>query len=893
MAAIQPKSGVVDPINLVLYSVELDQLTLSEGIAAYGDAEDPHLPVGELTRLLEMEIDVFPAEGRVIGRVGEARRSLVIDLSTGTAREGGRSISLSNDDVAITASEIYIRASALQRLLPVKFEMNVEALSLKIVPQEPLPIQSRLQRMVRQRSLRTDPTADAETLLVVSPYRLFSLPSFDIQVGSGLQSVEPRTPLRYDVRAAADLLYGNFQGYVGSDETGAPSSARLLLERRSVPGHLLGPLKARVLSLGDVYTPTLSLGPRGVGGRGFSVSTVPLDQTNIFNRIDLRGELPLGYDAELYINDVLRSGQNTPAQGRYEFLNVPLSPGINVVRIVTYGPRGERSEQTRIINVGGGLLRRGEMTFEFGVVDQDKEVIAIDRGDSGSVLEQEAGGLRAVAAVNYGLTSYLTLSAGAAYVPVRDQDPRQVYNFGVRTSLFGFATQLDLAGDDRGGSGAFLGMAGRVAGASVVLRHAEFRGGFLDENGPGFDLGRPTARRTELTADASVEFAGRIIPVSTRAARYEYADGVDTITASLRVSSTIADFLVSTGLEYERNSTALSTTQRLTGYLATSTFRDYTWQLRATVDYDLLPEVSARSLSVTADRDISPTWGLRFGIGQPLDDLKSTNFTASSIHRLRFGDLAVSGEYNNADKNWRLGAQLNFGLAYSPWAHRYQVSRPGAGSGGSVLFHAFMDDNANGEFDEGEEPVGNVVLEGGERRAVTGPDGRAFVPNVGAGATARLIVGLDEIENPSVQTPPTTIELRPRPGATMEVKFPMRPTGDLMVKLVLRRPDKETVGLAAARVVLVGENGRTFEAGTEYDGTAAFIGLPVGTYRVELEPGQAKRLRMRLAAPVTAVVESDGGFGSDVQAEVIFEPRSQDEEQQSTDLEDSSGQATE
>ena len=355
---IQPQPGLVDPANLLLFSVELDQLTLTDGLAGYGDESDPLLPLGELSRLFEMDLEVLPAERRVIGRIGEARRSLVIDLNTGTARDGPRNIPLAADDVAVTPTEIYLKASALQRLLPLTLEVSPQALAIKVVPTEKLPIQSRQERIARLRELGGDPGAGAaESLIVERPYGLISLPGFDVQLATGYQTEDPQTPFRYDVRAAADLAYGNFQGYIGSDDAGQPASARMLFERRSLRGGLLGPLKARVVSVGDTFTPSLSLGPRGVGGRGIAISTVPLDETNIFNRVDLRGELPIGYDVELYINDVLRSGQNTPAEGRYEFLNVPLSPGVNVVRIVTYGPRGERTEQTRIVNVGGAARR--------------------------------------------------------------------------------------------------------------------------------------------------------------------------------------------------------------------------------------------------------------------------------------------------------------------------------------------------------------------------------------------------------------------------------------------------------------------------------------------------------------------------------------------------------
>lgn len=893
---VAPQENIVTPENLVLYAVELERLTLTEGFAAYGDLSDPFIPIGELSRLLEMDVDVHPAERRILGRVGESRRNLVVDLATGTARDGPRVVKLETADVAVTPTEIYLRAGLAQQLFPFKIEVNSEALSITIVPAEQLPIQMRLERLARARTAGGDPTAGAtaETLRVPTPYQFASLPAFDVTVGTGYQTAEsPSVPLRYDIRAAADLFYGSFEGYLGSDEAGQPSSARVLLQRRSVEGGLLGPLKARVVSIGDVFTPSMILGATGAGGRGVALSTVPLDQTNIFSRVDLRGELPLGYDVELYVNDVLRSGQNTPAKGRYEFLNVPLSPGVNIVRVVTYGPRGERNEDVRIINVGGGMLRKGEATFELGVVEQERSVISISAAgnDPDPVTTAPSGGLRAVANFNYGLSPYLTLSSSAAYISrFEDVDGRGIASVGARTSLFGFSTQFDVAADDRGGAGAFLGMAGQWKGASIVLQHGEFRGGFLDENGSGFILTNPTRRRSELSVDASLELAGRIIPVATRASRIVYADGDEVIAASARASSTVANLMLTSGLEYERSRSATTTNQRLSGFLAASAFRDYLWQLRATIDYDILPEFTARTLAITADRDISETWALRFGIGQPLHALEDFNFTAASIHRLAIGDLALTGEYDNASQSYRIGAQMSFGLAYNPVVGRYQITRSGPGSSGSVLFHAFMDDNGNGRFDPGEEPVRNVTVQGGERRVSTDERGRAYISGVASSSTARLVVGLDEVDNPSVQAPPSVIELRPRAGDLVEIAYPMRPTGDVLVRLLLKRPDGATVGLAAARIRLVGEKGQVIEAGTEFDGTAAFTAVPVGRYKVELDPAQAKRLRMRMTAEHTAEVKSDG-FGDDVQAEVVFEPRPDEQEQEAPKLEEPADQA--
>lgn len=865
----------LDPNTLLIFSVELDKLTLTDGMTAYGDPEDPLLPVGELTRLLEMDVDVFPAERRIVGRLGEARRSLIVDLATDTVRLGGQPVPISDQDVAVTPAEIYVKASVLQRLLPMTFEVDPASLVMRITATELLPIQGRLQRLARLREVSRDVTSKEEALVVSTPYRLASMPAFDVILGTGYQTREtPTVPFRYDVRVGADLFYSGFQGYLGSNEVGQPSSARFVFERRSLAGHLLGPLKARVVSVGDVFTPTLALGPRAVGGRGVAFSTVPLDQTNIFNRVDLRGELPLGYDVELYVNDILRSGQNTPAKGRYEFLNVPLAQGVNVVRIVTYGPRGERSEETRIVNVGAGLLRRGEATFEFGAVQQDQAVLQIDADSAVSVPNAGRGGWRVVGGLNYGLSQYLTLTAGAAVIPTfAADDYRQFYTLGGRTSLLGFATQLDLAADNRGASAAALGLAGQLFGVSTVFRHLETQGRFVDENGPDNSLTSFIQRRTELSFDGNMKVFGRVVPLSLRMLRSELSDGTVDFSGSSRASGTAAGVLFSAGLEYQRLTSPAVTTERLSGYFAGSTFRSYQWQIRSTLDFDILPELQARALAITADRDLSDVASLRLGIGQSLADYDSFNVTASGIFKLRFADLAFTGEYNNADRGWRVGAQLNFGLSYNPVRHGYMVTRPGPASGGSVLFEAFLDRNGNGIFDGDDEPVPGVTLEGGERPLVTGADGRVFVTGLGAGPTARLLVGLDNVENTSVQTPPSTIQFSPRGGSFTTVRYAMKPTGEVMIRIILIREGVKPVGLSAARIRLVGDNGYVAEASTEFDGSAIIGSLPIGEYRLELDPEQAKRLRMTLITPVRVSIKGDGSFVPDAEAQVRFEPR--------------------
>jgi hypothetical protein len=863
--------------DLLLFAVELDALTLTDSLAAYGAPEDPLIPLGELARLLDLDLDVSPAARRVTGRLGEAQRSVIIDLASGTARVAGKPIALAPEDVVVTASEIYFRASALQRLLPITLAIDTEALQIKIAALETLPIQARLERIARSRGTGANVESDEPTLKVATPYRLLSAPAFDVAVETGVSSLSSNTVRRYDVRIGGDLLYTGFQGYVGSDEHGEVSAVRATVERHRVGGGLLGPINATSVTAGDVFTPNLAIGARSVGGRGFAFTTAPLEQTSVFDRIDLRGELPIGYDVELYVNDILRSGQRTPVQGRYEFLAVPLVRGVNVIRIVSYGPRGERSETTKVVNVSGGQMKSHQTTFEFGVVQQERPLVAVRASASATDIVDvvsTAGRMRAVASLTHGLTQNLTLVAGAALYPAAADDDRQLYALGLRTSILGLATQFDAAGDDKGGVGLALGVAGRPFGVSVVGRHSIYSGGFIDEAYPAGDLTRQLKRHSELSVDGSLAFKDKILPLSGRLQHDLFTNGATNLLASSRASTTVANVLVSGGLDYERtHDTSAGLQQRLAGVFSASKFAGYTWQLRGALDYTLLPTPQLGSFSFTADRDLSEALAVRFGLGQSLGDSKTTSIQAGAIYRTRYGDLSLSGDYTTPTNDWRIGLQFAFGLVFDPTNRRYGLSRPGPATGGNVAFQAFVDRNGDGVFDTGDEPVTKVAVDGGEKKAVTGPDGRVFVTGLGVSPISRLQIGLDDIDNPYVQSPPRIVQFSPRAGQVLRIPYPLTPTGEVMAVVSLRKPDGKVVGLSAVHVRLVRGDNPPIEGSTEFDGSVSFEHLPVGTYRFELDPEQAARLRMRLKEPVTFKVVADGGFVPDVAAEVMFEPR--------------------
>jgi len=870
---IESAGDPLDENDLLLVEVVLDRLNITDSLPVYASQVGLLIPVGELSRLLDADLNVQLGEKRIVGTIGEARRSVVADLPSGVVRVDGNLQLLLAGDMVVGANDIYVRASLLEKLLPVRVRLDEAALRLELVAREPLPIQSRLDRLAKLRGLQSGGSAPNDVYHVDSPPALVTLPSFDVLVEAGAQERPPSYPYRYDVRAGGDLLYSNFQGYVGSDQKGRPVTARMLLERRDAEGEALGPLGFTRASAGDIFTPALPLGARSLAGRGVSLSNAPLTQTSIFGRVDLRGELPLGYDVELYVNDVLRSGQSTPVQGRYEFRDVPLQRGVNIIRIVAYGPRGERTEDVRVVNVGGGQLEPGQFNVDLGVAQQERTVVRFPSRDSNVIASPGVGDMRITANMAYGLSENVTLAGGLASYSPSGGSERLLATAGVRTSIAGVATQIDGAADERGGTAVALALAGEWMKISTIVRHSEYGGGFVDETIPRGGDGRPLRRSSEINLDWQLRPSrGFAIPFSFRMTRDQFANGDRNWAGLLRASAPVGGLYLSTGFDFERTEPVLgSAVNRLSGLISLSSFALFQWQLRAAVDYQLLPNLRLGALSLVADRNIGESTAVRIGLGQSFQGDRDSTIQISAIRRLPFADLSLDAQYSRPRNDWRLGLQLAFSLVPDPIGGGYLPRRPGAASGGNAAIQAFLDDNGNGRFDQGEEPVAGVVTSGsGGEEIVTDDKGRALVTGLGYGTVAQVRTSLDNVQLDNVAGPPPVAEFTPRAGTVAVITYPIQAKGEVMITITVRRGDRK-VGLSAVMLRVVNENGEAHEGRTEFDGSALFDALRPGTYRLEIEETQARRLNMRLAEQVSFTIGAQGGPAPDVQAMVVFE----------------------
>ncbi len=854
----------------LLLAIQLEGLILSEAMQAFGDPSDPLLPVGELSRLLELPIMVEPSKGQVTGHIGESRGSVSVDVLGRTALVGGRRLSLTDEDVKVSETEIYIRASLLAKLIPVDFAPSADDLLITLRAREKLPVLINRERGYRIAGLALAPSEQDETPMQVdTPYQWLSRPAFDLSLELGADSDRSRAITRLEGRIAADVAKSLVIGYLATDEAGHLSSARVRAERRSVSADMLGPLHASYVAAGDVYSPALPLGPRSVGGAGFSMSSAPPETASVFERTDLRGDLPIGYDAELYVNDVLRRAQDgARTRGRYDFRDVRLVRGRNIIKLVLYGPRGEREEQTRIINVGGGQMPAGQTIIDAGLIFQNREVFGLSGGQSRSRTNGEQP--RAVLSVSYGLTTRLTISSGVGLYADDAGVGHEVVTIGARTTVLGAALQGDFASDLDGGSAVSLGAAGSLLGANLLVRHVEYSGAFADEPNVAWDLSRPLRRYSEVTLDASVPIlgAGRL-PVFARADRAEYIDGGTTTTARARTSTSLAGALFTIGADYSRRIGPGYRVTRLTGTSAVSALVDYKWQLRAHADYDISPRCRLRSLGLTADRSLGDRYTLRFGAIHTFGKETDVALEAGLTAHLPFTEATVGGNYSTSEKRWRVGLQLSFGLIFDPNKRRYRATPPGPANGGSVAVQAFVDNNANGHRERSEAAVSGVQIQGVTKPVTTDAEGFAFFTGLGESSSAMLRVDTSQTNAALFGSSAHNVAFIARPGNVARVNYAIVPTSEVTVRVSFRQPDGKLAGLSAVRLRLVTASGMVASAVTEFDGTAVFESVKPGKYKLELDENQARALQMSLAFPVGLAVNAEGSADV-VKSEVVF-----------------------
>ena len=851
-----PGLGVQGPVPVIseddelILQIETPQGEMSDTVVAYGLRQGVYLPLGALTRFFDLAISVSDDGHYASGWFLNEKRTITLNLRDGTLLVAGRAVPLGRGDAVAYEGELYLRAERFSDLFPLDLKVDLRAQTIAVKTREPFPFEERMAREASRERLGSHSASGSTQRFVreETPWRALSTPLGEVELRA-LTDDDLGARVEGDFRLAGDLAFMTARAYASLSSRDGLTAARFELGRRDPDADLLGPLKATEFQLGDVSTGALPIGLRGISGRGAFVTNAPLEQASIFDSVDLRGDLADGYEVELYRNNTLIGSTRTPVNGQYAFLQVPVDFGLNVFRLVFFGPQGQRREVVRRISVGDGRLSPGQFVYSVGAAQKDVNLLAV-RGPQFSPAA-DYGAWRTTAELGYGLSRAVTATLGAGLWQSGGRH-HWLATTGLRSGVGATALRLDLGVQDRGGHTIELGVGGKLLGMAYSLNHAEYGGGASDE--VRAFTADPLRRATELNLNTTLHFgsgpAARAMPLTSQVRRTEYADGRRQTNAALRASLPLGSVLLSNTFDYNALSApGTAASHRLLGTFDLATLTGSRTRFRASLGYGLAPKAELQSATIEADRRFGASTMVRAGVTHTLAD-HQTSLGLSAVRRIGPVNLAFDGSYGFPTRNFSLALRLGFSFGRNPLDGRLFMARPGLTSGGAVAVRAFADANGNGRFDPGEAPVPDVTFLSGTEESRSNAAGRTLIGNLGDGNRASIRVDADSMPDIALAPARPGVEIVPRPGRIHVSDFAIVTLSDIEGTAYFRA-ESGTRAVSRLQLRLLRADGTVASrTRSESDGFFLFERLPAGEYRLELDPQQAATLKIRLEAPV-------------------------------------------
>jgi len=826
--------------ELLIMALRLDRSILSDALPAYPIRGGLLVPLGELCRLLGLAIETDVAHGTATGWFISENRRFFLDASAKRVVVQGRETSFESG-VETHRDDLYVDTQLIGKWLPLDLTIDYGASLVSVRPREPLPVQRREQREdLAAKSLRGGSSTVPAYPPVPNPYQLFDWPVLDEsllgsylpQVGGGHESrVQSSTYL------AGDFLYHEASAYALLDSKGGVTDWRATLGRKDPNGGLLG-LDAREYAVGSVFDPGLADLTFPQTAPGFLLSNFPLDRQTQANQNTFRGELPAGWDVELYQNESLVGFQSSRSDGLYEFPNIPLFFGLNVFRLVFYGPEGQRREETSRFNLADSLAPTGALYYR--AVGTDPKLL----------------GRRGHVDLEYGLARNLSLDASVASADFGDVN-HQYGHLGLRGYTGPVYATADVIGDFGKGWLAQAAIQTRVGPLGLSASYAKLQDFSSEVFLPTFG---PIASRADLRLDATIP-KGMLppIPVLLEGRLDRITTGLDVWEILNRISTGYRSLAVSNSIDWKAyEGTDAPPAFAFGDLLVSQVVRSFV--LRAELLYGLRPITQVTSAALTAEKKLPNAWQVNAGITRSFNP----GVTQVSAGVTRIEGPVGFGVSLQASSPGGLGVVLTFNasLVRDPHTGTWRVQSRALSGAGAVSALTFLDANGNGIRDAGEKAVegAGFVTSSGGSAVRANADGVALLTSLQP--YQNVDVGLDTstLEDPLAQPRTPGVRLVTRPGRVTPLEFPIVMRGEVTGTAYRLRGGASEPASGVEIEVVDGGGGVVARTRSAYDGFFDIPGLPPGRYRLRASPSQIEKLGLVAPEPRAITIAPAGSI---------------------------------
>jgi hypothetical protein len=790
-----------------------------------------------------MRIDL--TQKKASGWAFKESNKIVIDYATLQASYGAhKSEPIAPGTIRETPEGWCVQTEALARWFGISVKPMTSGSVLMLSSDEKLPVEMAMER--QQRAARIHQASfDLSSLPQVHiPYRMWRAPALDFVVSGGI-TYRANDGMRVDrqssVYAAGEIAHLSYDAQVTTTNKGKPNLLRLRAFRSDPDGHLLGPLKATHFGFGDVEGFDSSLTGSVAAGRGAVITNRPLTARTAFDRTRVEGDLPTGWEAEIYRNGELLGFAKADSSQRYIFDDVQLLYGANKIRVVLYGPQGQVREREQIYNVGLDNVPKGKTWYWIGANEPGRDLVTLEKPPD----DQQQPKAQASVSVEHGLDARTSVGVLARAILVRDQ--RLTFVEGtVRRSIGGALIEVSAARESNGGSATHAQILGKI-GSVYVNAEALIANDFHLRGGQEESL-----REGRIALDAPLKLGKTILPAHVEAHLVDRTDGSRALDAAARLSANIDRFNLGTQLSYHQDYAAAGPAQPgefKAGLLGSGHIGSV--RLRGEADFDISPKANFRSAEISAYWTATEH-GDWEGVLAYDGDVHRARARLTHILRLDTMAIALSGEAaSNGDV--AVGFNLNFSLDAR---HGITISRRPLAQGGMVRATVYRDLNDNGVLDAGEPLEKGALITTGSRQVERKTDSKGSVTIGGLTAYEPVQVGLDvtSLDDPML-TPEKALQVVvPRPGIPADVQIGLVGGGSVEGALI----KSAELGFEGVDLELADSGGKVAgTARTDFDGFFLFDRVPYGRYTLQVSAASATAARIGTDLGVRVEVSSD------------------------------------
>lgn len=844
-----PASADTSAEESLVLQLSINNIEMEEFIEGAEKNGKLYLPLGQLTSLIDFAVTIDPTAKTAKGWFIREENTLFLTADSVSVK--GDTKTLPPGSILAKDQDLFIDAELLSQWFPLNFSVNRYTMTLAVTTREPLPFEEKLLRKKRRDALEQQKTPQKEVTYkaVDYPYASANVPFVNLTVSPSYQSEGQEKRSDYSLLASGDLAYMTTRLYAGGNFNGdSLSDLRLTMGRSDYRRDLLGPLGASSFSMGDINSAGLSQVTQSNSGRGFSVNNRALDRSDKFDVTSFVGDSTPGWEVELYRNGTLINSQTIGANGRYEFLDIPILFGNNTFRLAFFGPQGQVDEIVKNINADSALLDAGEFTYNLSADQQNRTLFGVT-----DTSNQSADGVRAVGEFEYGINRWLTATVGGARTTIQSES-HDYATGGVRTSLAGILMSLDGAYDtEDNGYSTRLAMFANYFDTDFHFQQ-KFAHDFISEESTAFD--NPLTRLTDIGFDrqAALPLLGEF-NTGLSLARKTFASGrVDHLWVN-RFSKSFYGINFTNSLQYNYDNL---NSEAMVGSTSLRGFYDRVL-LGGQLDYAVKPNAQFNNVKITGAYPIVSGISGNTSLLKDLQTDKRAELENTVTFDVKKYKLSFTGR-GDTNGEYFFGMSLNMSIGKIPDSDKWLFSSQNIAETGTVVVKPYLDRNYNQEWDEGESAPPKTSFKVGSQTLENDEDGYIVAKSLPTNMPVSVHMNAEKQENPFWTTGVDEYRVIPRPGTALVLEYPLFETSQIDgtlhaasgspsgIKIELVNTEDQVVGMTH----------------TAFDGYYLLQGVMPGNYKVRVAEESLNGRQLKQAAEVTVTIKESDFYTKDI-----------------------------